>query len=90
MMRLLPWDYGVRNLGRSPLRLLLSLAGAALAVLRWGQFSISNEGLSVHMTASAGVIVTGWIVSSMLGVLAGLVPAVQASRREITTCFRAV
>ena len=32
-MRLLPWDYGVRNLGRSPLRLALSVGGAALVVL---------------------------------------------------------
>ena len=31
-MRLLPWDYGVRNLGRSPLRLALSVAGGALVV----------------------------------------------------------
>jgi ABC-type lipoprotein release transport system permease subunit len=32
-MRLLPWEYGVRNLGRSPLRLALSVAGGALVVL---------------------------------------------------------
>jgi len=32
-MRLLPWEYGVRNLARSPVRLALSLAGAALVVL---------------------------------------------------------
>src|SRR6185436_13241140 len=32
-MRLLPWDYGVRNLARSPVRLALSLAGSALVVL---------------------------------------------------------
>lgn len=32
-MRLLPWDYGVRNLGRSPLRTALGVAGAALVVL---------------------------------------------------------
>lgn len=32
-MRLLPWDYGVRNLLRSPVRLALSLAGSALVVL---------------------------------------------------------
>ena len=31
-MRFLPWEYGVRNLGRSPLRLVLSVAGAALVV----------------------------------------------------------
>ena len=64
--------------------------GGALAVLHWGQFSISNEGLSIQMGARASVIVTGLIVSAALGVIAGLVPALQASRREITSCFRAV
>lgn len=33
MARLLPWDYGVRNLGRSPTRTALGVAGAALVVL---------------------------------------------------------
>lgn len=32
-MKLLPWEYGVRNLGRSPLRFALSVGGAALVVL---------------------------------------------------------
>lgn len=64
--------------------------GAALAALHWGQFSISNEGLSIQMGARTSVIVTGLIVSAALGVIAGLVPALQASRREITSCFRAV
>jgi putative ABC transport system permease protein len=32
-MRFLPWEYGVRNLGRSPLRLALSVSGGALVVL---------------------------------------------------------
>src|SRR3982751_506052 len=32
-MRLLPWDYAVRNLARSPVRLALSLAGSVLVVL---------------------------------------------------------
>jgi len=32
-MRLLPWEYAVRNLGRSPSRLALSMAGGALVVL---------------------------------------------------------
>ncbi len=64
--------------------------GVALAVLHWGQFSVSSEGLSIQMSAGVSVIATGLIVSATLGVLAGLVPAVQASRREITSCFRAV
>jgi putative ABC transport system permease protein len=32
-MKLLPWEYAVRNLGRSPLKLVLSIAGSALVVL---------------------------------------------------------
>jgi putative ABC transport system permease protein len=32
-MRLLPWEYAVRNLGRHPLRLAASLGGSALVVL---------------------------------------------------------
>lgn len=32
-MRLLPWEYAVRNLGRSPMRLVLSVAGGTLVVL---------------------------------------------------------
>src|SRR5215212_5461993 len=32
-MKLLPWDYGVRNLARSPMRLALSMLGSALVVL---------------------------------------------------------
>jgi hypothetical protein len=31
--RVLPWDYGVRNLARSPLRTVLGIGGAALVVL---------------------------------------------------------
>src|SRR5688572_14027007 len=32
-MKVLPWDYAVRNLARSPLRLALSVVGSALVVL---------------------------------------------------------
>jgi putative ABC transport system permease protein len=63
---------------------------AALAVIRWGAFSITAEGLSVPVLASGWVVVIGLLLSAALGVVAGLVPAWQASRREITQCFRAV
>jgi putative ABC transport system permease protein len=75
---------------------LLSLAGgaigalAALGVIRWGAFSITAEGLSVPVIATASVFAIGLALSTGLGVIAGLVPAWQASRREITQCFRAV
>jgi putative ABC transport system permease protein len=63
---------------------------AAVAVIRWGQFSLSTEGLSVPVIASGSVVMLGLVMSAALGVVAGLVPAWQASRREITQSFRAV
>lgn len=76
--------------------ILLGLAGGALgtfvsvAVLHWGHFSMTNEGLSIHFRAAPSVWVAGFAVSVLLGLAAGLVPAWQASRREIATSFRAV
>jgi len=48
------------------------------------------EGLNVEIAADPVIILTGLGMSVALGVLAGLVPAWQASRREIAACFRAV
>jgi putative ABC transport system permease protein len=76
--------------------LLLGLIGGvtgtalALAAVQWGNISISADGLSVHMTAGMSVVAIGLLASAALGVIAGLIPAIQASRREITQCFRAV
>ena len=63
---------------------------AAVTVITWGDFSLSTEGLSVPVIASNSVVLVGLLISAALGVVAGLVPAWQASRREITQCFRAV
>jgi putative ABC transport system permease protein len=76
--------------------LLLGLLGgaigmaAAIVAVHFGNISISTDGLSVHMTAGGRVVLIGLLASSLLGIIAGLVPAIQASRREITQCFRAV
>ena len=72
--------------------LLGGLLGAimAVAVAKWGSFALSVEGQSIPITAGAGLIVMGLFVCGSLGVVAGLVPAWQASRREIAACFRAV
>lgn len=75
---------------------LVSLLGgaaglaAAAAVLKWGTFSLSVEGLSVHIDAGLATIATGLGLCCVLGVGAGLVPAWLASRRDIAACFRAV
>ncbi len=65
-------------------------SGAALGVMRFGQFALSSEGFSIPFLATPMTLVTGLVIAVGLGVLAGLVPAWQASRREITSCFRAV
>ncbi len=62
----------------------------AVMVARWGSFALSVEGQSIPITAGPGLIATGLLVCGSLGVIAGLVPAWQASRREIAACFRAV
>jgi len=75
---------------------LIGLAGglfgtlAAALVVYYGKFSLSTEGLSVNVSSDWLVVATGMLISAAVGVLAGLVPAWQASRREIAHCFRAV
>jgi ABC-type antimicrobial peptide transport system permease subunit len=68
------------------------ILGTALAVLvvRYGNFSLSNEGQSLNITSDWNVVFTGLAIAAAVGIVAGLVPAWQASRREIAHCFRAV
>lgn len=76
--------------------LCLSLAGGmlgtalAMGALQWSSLSLSNEGFSINIRADPQVWALGLALSALLGVLAGLAPAWQASRREIAACFRAV
>jgi putative ABC transport system permease protein len=76
--------------------LLLGVCGGvlgtvvALLAVHFGKFSISTDGLSVNLTAGVNVVLIALAASASLGVFAGLIPAFQASRRQITECFRAV
>ncbi len=63
---------------------------AAVGVAKWGSFALSVEGQSIPITADPMLLATGFLVCGALGVVAGLVPAWQASRREIAACFRTV
>jgi putative ABC transport system permease protein len=65
-------------------------AAAAYGVVRFGHFSLTMEGLNVEIVSDPVMILLGLALSVSLGVLAGLVPAWQASRRNIAMCFRAV
>lgn len=65
-------------------------AVAAYIVIRRGSYSLSMEGTNVEVVSDPMIILVGLGMSALLGVLAGLMPAWQASRREIASCFRAV
>lgn len=75
--------------------LVLSLAGglvgcaAAAMILIHGGLALSVDALSIPIKSGFWVFVWGLAIASALGVLAGLVPAWQASQREIVACFRA-
>lgn len=64
--------------------------GGALFLVYYGNFSLSQEGLSITVAASWSVLIVGLLISASVGVVAGLVPAIRAGRREIAACFRAV
>lgn len=68
------------------------LAGCALAawILSRSALALSVDALSIPVQSSPALFVWGLAIAALLGVLAGLVPAWQAGRREIVTCFRAV
>ncbi|MHC4391249.1 MAG: ABC transporter permease [Planctomycetota bacterium] len=76
--------------------LALSVAGGllgaatAIALLKVQRFSLTMEGLNIEVAPSIGILLTGLGVSILVGIFAGLVPAWQVSRREITESFRAV
>jgi putative ABC transport system permease protein len=62
----------------------------ATAFLAWGKFSLSTEGLSIHVSPDLVTSLVGLGLAAGVGVAAGLVPALQAGRREIAQSFRAV
>jgi putative ABC transport system permease protein len=65
-------------------------AAGAIAVTEFSSFALSVEGQSIPIAADLTLLASGLLVCASIGVLAGLVPAAQASRREIAACFRMV
>ncbi len=76
--------------------LLVSLAGgllgvgAALGMLSWSKLAVGTEGVTIAFMPSAGLALTGLVVTAAVGVFAGLLPAWQASRADIVDSLRAV
>ncbi|MBT3279588.1 MAG: FtsX-like permease family protein [Phycisphaerales bacterium] len=76
--------------------LLMSVAGgfvgtlaAWIMVMQTG-WSISAEGVTLPIILDGSVVLMGFGISIFVGVAASLVPALQAAKKEIATCFRAV
>lgn len=75
--------------------LILGAAGGAAGSLgvwianRFANVTVTAEGLSIPMITDLRTVGIGLTLSIALGVVAGLAPALQASRREIAACFRA-
>jgi putative ABC transport system permease protein len=62
---------------------------ASLAFLSYAALALTVESHSIPMKPTPAIFIWGVLIAAVVGVLAGLVPAWQASRREIVTCFRA-
>jgi len=62
----------------------------AIVLIQYGNFSLYNEGLSITVAPDWSMLPAGLAISSVVGILAGVVPAWRAGRREIAHCFRAV
>jgi len=65
-------------------------AGIAWAVLSRGGLALSVDGLSIPFASGPWLLASGLAIACLLGVVASVVPAWQAARREIVGCFRAV
>jgi putative ABC transport system permease protein len=75
---------------------LVSLAGGALGVvaaisaLAFGHFSMGTEGVVIAFGPSLSVALIGLDTAAGAGLLAGIVPAWQATRSEIVVALRQV
>lgn len=76
--------------------LLLCLIGGmlgtllAMGVLGWGGFAVGAEGVAIAFRPSWTLVMLGLAISLGVGLLAGLLPALQAARTPIITALRQV
>lgn len=65
-------------------------ATSATFILGISKFGIGTEGIQIDLTPGISIIMSGLVISLVIGVLAGTLPALQASRAEITDSLRRV
>lgn len=94
-LRLLPWDYGVRNLFRRPMRTALTLAALTVVVLmvfvvvgfiRGLETSLANSGdpdvVLVYSLGAAGNMETSSVAANIPGVLTGSLAAIRKEHNQ--------
>lgn len=64
-------------------------ATAAVVIATTTGFALSVEGTAIPIVADGALLASGLVICTVIGVVAGLVPAWQAASREIAECFRA-
>jgi putative ABC transport system permease protein len=64
--------------------------GLAWTLLSWGNFSVGAEGVAITLRPSSAMIASGLGVSVLLGSLAGIIPAYQATRTNLVMALRQV
>jgi putative ABC transport system permease protein len=57
-------------------------------ILQYSNLSLGTEGILIAFLPSVSLALTGLAVAALVGLLAGLVPAWQASRAEIVPALR--
>jgi putative ABC transport system permease protein len=68
------------------------VAGAfgAWLTIQYGRFAMTMEGTSIEISTSAVTAIIGTALALILGILAGVAPALRLSRRSIASSFGAV
>jgi len=64
--------------------------GAVFSFLYFGNFSLTSEGATIVFFPDTYVIASGLLISLLLGLVAGILPAYKASRSDIVDCLRMV
>lgn len=62
----------------------------ALGMLGWGGMAVGAEGVTIAFCPSFQLASTGFLISMFIGVLAGLIPALQAARSSIVNSLNHV
>jgi putative ABC transport system permease protein len=60
----------------------------AWAILSWGNFSVGAEAVAITLRPSAAMIASGLGISVLLGSVAGIIPAYQATRTNLVSSLR--